>query len=139
MPVDALAFIEQLRDKAIQDAVAARVEKALFAAVDVEAEVRNVLPDRAQLLAAPISSGIQTLVSDVIDRLVRSDRFARLWDEANRLAAQQVLSAGAEQSSALSPAKPAVPAQYRDGAPGSNPATVPTPPAQRRLRSSSSS
>ena len=78
------------RDKAIQDAVAARVEKALFAAVDVEAEVRNVLPDRAQLLAAPISSGIQTLVSDVIDRLVRSDRFARLWDEANRLAAQQV-------------------------------------------------
>jgi hypothetical protein len=54
--------------------------------VDVEAYAAELLPPRAQPLAAPIASGIETVVRREITDFVRSDRFDRLWDEANRKA-----------------------------------------------------
>ena len=50
------------RDPAIQAAATNRITNTIFSSVDVEAEVKDVLPDRAQVLAAPISSGLETLV-----------------------------------------------------------------------------
>jgi hypothetical protein len=79
------------RDPEIQKAVAARLERALFEAVDVEAEVRELLPERAAPLAAPITAGFRTLAGEVIDRVISSDQFAELWDRANRAAQQQVV------------------------------------------------
>ena len=81
-----------VRDPAIQKAVAARLEKALYANVDIEAEVQQVLPERATVLAAPITAGVKSLVSDLIQRVITSDRFAELWDRANRLAQEQVVA-----------------------------------------------
>jgi hypothetical protein len=80
------------RDPEIQKAVAARLEQALYKNVDIESEVQKVLPDRATVLAAPITTGIKTLVGDLIDRAVKSDRFAELWVTANRAAQKQVVS-----------------------------------------------
>ena len=80
------------KDPAIQKAVSARLEQALFANVDIEAEVKQVLPDRATVLAAPITTGVKSLASDLINRAVTSDRFAELWVTANRAAQKQVVS-----------------------------------------------
>ena len=80
------------KDPAIQKAVSARLEQALFANVDIEAEVKQVLPDRATVLAAPITTGVKSLASDLINRAVTSDRFAELWVTANRAAQKQVES-----------------------------------------------
>lgn len=82
-----------IRDPDIQKAVEARLQQALYQRVDLEAEVRDVLPDRAQLLAGPISAGVKNVVATVIHRVVTSDRVAQLWDDANRAAQQQVVAA----------------------------------------------
>ena len=80
------------KDADIQKAVSARLEQALYKNVDIQAEVQKVLPDRATVLAAPITTGIKTLASDLIARVVKSDRFAELWVTANREAQKQVVS-----------------------------------------------
>src|SRR6266540_5787193 len=49
-------------NKAITDQVANRVTNRLFQEVNVEAEAKDALPERAQFLAGPISSGVQNFV-----------------------------------------------------------------------------
>ncbi|UDY35359.1 hypothetical protein [Dermatobacter hominis] len=80
-----------IRDHDIQRAIQTRLETALYDQVDLEAEVQQVLPDRATLLAAPITAGLKNLISEVIARVVTSDRVAELWDDANRIAQEQVV------------------------------------------------
>src|SRR5215204_6977112 len=46
-------------DKAITDTVANRLTNRLFAQVNIEAEAKAALPERAQFLASPISSGVE--------------------------------------------------------------------------------
>jgi hypothetical protein len=80
-----------IRDPAIQQAIERRLEQALYSRIDLEAEVSQVLPDRASLLAAPITAGLRNLIDEVIHRVVTSDRVAELWDDANRIAQRQVV------------------------------------------------
>lgn len=82
-----------IRDPDIQAAIEARLQQALYQRVDVEAEVRNLLPDRAALLAGPITAGVKNLVSTLVHRVVTSQRVAQLWDDANRAAQKQVVAA----------------------------------------------
>lgn len=82
-----------IRDPDIQRAVEARLQQALYERVDVEAEVRQVLPDRAAVLAGPITAGVKNVVSNLIHRVVTSDRVAQLWDDANRAAQKQAVAA----------------------------------------------
>ncbi len=80
-----------IRDPAIQQAIERRLENALYERVDLGAEVQKVLPDQATMLAAPITAGLKNLISEVIGRVVTSERVAKLWDDANRIAQQQVV------------------------------------------------
>jgi hypothetical protein len=80
-----------IRDPDVQQAIEKRLETALYAQVDLDAEVKKVLPEQATMLAAPITAGLKNLISEVIDRVVTSDRVATLWDDANRLAQEQVV------------------------------------------------
>src|SRR5690606_23788565 len=79
-----------IRDQDIQRAIEARLEKVLYAQVDIQAEVANVLPERAAPPAAPFTGGLKNLISEVIHRVVTSDKVAELWDRANRIAQEQV-------------------------------------------------
>lgn len=45
---------------------------------------REHLPPRAQRLATPIAAGVENFVRTRLDTFVRSDDFARLWDEVSR-------------------------------------------------------
>ena len=78
-------------DSAIQHAVANRVTDALFANVDVEQKVADALPPRAAFLATPVTNGIHTAVEAAALRLAETDRFATLWEKANRRAHKAVV------------------------------------------------
>jgi hypothetical protein len=79
-------------DQAIIDAAAADLTATLFRNVDVEDEARDALPDRAQFLAAPLAAGIRVLTEQLAQRALESEAFADVWDEANRVAHEQVVA-----------------------------------------------
>jgi len=70
----------------IQRTISNRLGDRFVAAVDLEAYARELLPPRAQPLAGPIATGIETTVRREIADLVSSERFTTFWDNANRRA-----------------------------------------------------
>lgn len=79
-------------DPAVQDAVATRVTNSLVSSVDLEARLAEELPAQAELAAPAVADAVQSLVHEVALRLVQSDQFATLWEEANRRAHTQVVA-----------------------------------------------
>ena len=78
-------------NRAITDLVAERATNRLFQEVDVEAQAKDALPERAQFLAGPLSSGVQTFTHDAAQRVLATEQFATVWKEANRRAHAQVV------------------------------------------------
>ena len=74
------------RNKAITDLVAKRATDRLFQRVDVAAEAKDALPERAQFLAGPLSTGVETFVREAAKRALASEQFAIVRREANRRA-----------------------------------------------------
>jgi len=77
---------------AVQQTVADKLDTQITGAIDFEALAREVLPDRADVLAPAIATGAQTAIRQQLDRFVASDRFKTLWDEANRRAHSRVVA-----------------------------------------------
>lgn len=89
-------------DPVIQDAVADRVTGAIMQRLDVPAVLTEVvgaleakgLPakvgDKLAGLAAPLGSGVQSFVREQTGKVVRSDAFEKIWDDANRVAHKQL-------------------------------------------------
>ena len=78
-------------EPAVQDAVAKKLETAIFTRVDFASLAREVLPERADVLAPAIERGAQSVISDRIADFTRSDRFQQLWVESNRRAHTRVV------------------------------------------------
>jgi len=78
-------------NKAITDVVAKRATDRLFQQVDVQARAKDALPERAQFLAGPISSGVQTFAHDAAERALATEQFATVWKNANRRAHTSVV------------------------------------------------
>lgn len=70
----------------VQLAISTRLGNTVVNAVDLQAYAGELLPPRAQPLAGPIATGVETTVRREISQLVASDRFAQVWDTANRKA-----------------------------------------------------
>jgi hypothetical protein len=79
-------------DPAIQSAVANRVSQHLTRQVDVQQRVSNALPQKAQFLAAPIASGLESVVHQVTLTFVQSPAFKKLWVTINERAHKQVVA-----------------------------------------------
>lgn len=73
-------------DENIQEAVTFRVTEAIAEAADFRGIAEDALPDDAQVLAGPIEAGAKTLTAEVVNTVVASDQFAQLWEDANRVA-----------------------------------------------------
>ena len=82
-----------VRNEAITNLVAERLTTRLFREVDVEAEAKDALPERAQFLAGPLSTGVETFVREAATRVLASEQFATIWDNANRRAHALVVAA----------------------------------------------
>jgi hypothetical protein len=80
------------QDSAIQNAVANRVVQALETNVDLEGEIKDALPEKAAFVAPFVARGIENFARDATLRLMESDRFQNLWNEANRRAHTQVVA-----------------------------------------------
>jgi hypothetical protein len=71
---------------AIIDAAATNIANALFDNIDVEQEIEDAFPPRADFLAAPLATGLRTVVEEAAVRILSSDQFDTLWKNANRRA-----------------------------------------------------
>jgi len=80
------------QDPAVQSAVANKVSDALLAKVDVKSKVQQALPARADFLASPIASGVDTAVHAAVLKFVQSKQFATLWTQINERAHRQLVA-----------------------------------------------
>jgi hypothetical protein len=78
------------QNPAVAGLVADRLSQALATRVDLQAEIRDALPDRAKALAAPIAQGVISYTRDAAYKVVTSDQFHNLWVAMNRTAHSQV-------------------------------------------------
>src|SRR6266516_1002059 len=79
------------KNRAITDVVAKRATDRLFQQVDVQARAKAALPDRAQFLAGPLSSGVQTFTHTAAERALATEQFAIVGKNANRRAHTSVV------------------------------------------------
>lgn len=77
-------------DPAIRAAAVTRVTDTLMNAVDVQASLEEVLPDSIDGLAATLEASVRTLVARTTENVLASEKFDQIWDEANRIAHEQV-------------------------------------------------
>jgi hypothetical protein len=101
-------------DPAIQEAVTDRTTDTIITRLDVDRIMRQavnaitadaglppVLADQLGGLAGAMSNGIHSFVQDRVGNLVRSDRFAYAWVQANRVAHQEMVLVLSGQESAI--------------------------------------
>ena len=77
---------------AIQTQVATRVSQGLIERTDLQARVKNALPEKAGFLVTPISSGVQNATYAVTLKLVQSSKFEQLWVAVNRTSHKQLVA-----------------------------------------------
>jgi hypothetical protein len=75
---------ELLEEPEVRSALSTYLGEQLFEAVDVRAELENLLPPRLEGLAGPLTGLVRVSAANAVEQLVASDRFADLWEGANR-------------------------------------------------------
>jgi hypothetical protein len=80
-----------LEDEEIRTQVSFFMVDALYANVDVQAELEQGLPPRLQRLAGPLSGAIRQLALRLADEALQRPRVQELWENANRQAQETLL------------------------------------------------
>jgi hypothetical protein len=93
---------ELLQNQDIQDALADYLVTELYANVDVEQKIAQVLPPDLQGLAGPISGGVRQLTDDAARKALAEPKVQELWENANRAAHEQLLSVIDDKGTAVS-------------------------------------
>jgi hypothetical protein len=83
---------ELLEQPGIRNAVAQKLSDELFQSVDVEQAVIDVLPPRAEVLAAPAANALRTQVEKQARNALERPDVQQLWADANRGAHEQLLA-----------------------------------------------
>jgi hypothetical protein len=81
-----------LEQPEVRNQLAGRLTDELFQSVDVEQAVRDVLPDRADALAAPAANALRTQVEKQARKALERPDVQALWADANRGAHEQLLA-----------------------------------------------
>jgi hypothetical protein len=81
-----------LEEPVIRDQLAGRLTDELFASVDVQAALQDVLPPRAQMLAGPAANALRTQAEKQARRALERPDVQALWADANRAAHQELLA-----------------------------------------------
>ena len=76
---------------ALRDEVARDVVDALYGRVDVSGLLRDSLPKRAKVLAPTLAQGIHDTAIQLAASALSTNAVRRAWEEANRVAHQQVV------------------------------------------------
>jgi hypothetical protein len=81
-----------LDNEEIRSALANYAVDQLYANVDVEQELDEALPPNFKRLSGPASSGLRELAINGGERVLASERFRQLWENANRAAHQTLIA-----------------------------------------------
>src|SRR5262249_33516844 len=77
------------KDPNVSLAISTRVVDDVFSKVDVESLVQDVLPSQASALAPALVAVLQRYAVQLLDDVIQSDQFQRIWETANRVAHTQ--------------------------------------------------
>lgn len=80
-------------DPDIQNAVAAAASEVVIERVDAQERLKQVLPENLQIIAAPVSQAVNDFIAKQAVSLVRSDQFASIWEQANRISHKALVAA----------------------------------------------
>jgi hypothetical protein len=83
---------ELLEEPVVQARLAERLTDQLFASVDVEAALQDVLPPRAEPLAGPAANALRGQVEKTARRALQRPDVQALWVDANRGAHEQLMT-----------------------------------------------
>ncbi|HYA68554.1 MAG TPA: hypothetical protein VED63_07460, partial [Acidimicrobiales bacterium] len=72
------------KNPAIAAVMATEVQTQLFAHLNVESEIKSVLPAKASFLATPLTNALQSQVYNITEKVILSDKFNSIWIEMNR-------------------------------------------------------
>jgi hypothetical protein len=73
-------------EPAVQQALGRYITDQAMTAIDPEELFESALPERGQILAAPLTSALRGFVNDQVDSFLASDTFQRLWLQINERA-----------------------------------------------------
>jgi len=73
---------ELIEDDAIRKAVATRAVDELYANVDVEAEIKDPLPEDLESASGPVAAGLRQVAPLIVERALQQPALQRLWAAA---------------------------------------------------------
>jgi hypothetical protein len=79
------------QDVRVQRALGRYITDQAMSAIDPEELFKNALPERGQILAAPLTSALRGFVNDRVDAFLATDDFSRLWLRINEVAHERVV------------------------------------------------
>jgi hypothetical protein len=91
-----------LEDPDIQAALGSYLVAQLFSNVDVEAQLKSVLPPQVQGLAGPVAGGVRSLAEQRVPKLLARPRIQDAWVAANRTAHKQLIAILDDKGKAVS-------------------------------------
>jgi hypothetical protein len=86
------ASADLINDPEVRSAVSAYIVSELYDNVDVSGEIAKGLPPKYEVFAGPISAALRTPAEQGVDRLLARPRVVALWEDANRVAHQELVA-----------------------------------------------
>ncbi len=91
-----------LNDDKIRAALADYLVDQLYENVDVEKELKDILPGDTKDLAGPASGGLRQIAGDGAERVLETSTAQGLWEQANRTAHEQLVAVLEEKGETVS-------------------------------------
>ncbi len=79
------------QDVRVQRALGRYITDQAMSAIDPEELFKEALPERGQILAAPLTSALRGFVNDRVNAFLATDEFSRLWVRINEVAHERVV------------------------------------------------
>ena len=81
-----------IQNETIRAALSDYLVDQLYANVDVEKELEDILPGETKELAGPVSGGLRQVAGDGAEQVLETSTAQELWKDANRTAHEQLLA-----------------------------------------------
>jgi Short C-terminal domain len=91
-----------IQNPTIRSAVGEYLVDQLYANVDVEKELEDILPGETKQLAGPVSGGLRQVAGEGADQILTTSTAQSLWRDANRAAHEQLLAVLEDNKEAVS-------------------------------------
>ncbi|HEY0319069.1 MAG TPA: SHOCT domain-containing protein [Solirubrobacterales bacterium] len=91
-----------LQNPKIRSAVAEYLVDQLYENVDVEKELKGILPGDTKELAGPAAGGLRQVAGTAAEKVLETSTAQTLWEDANRTAHEQLLAVLEEKGEAVS-------------------------------------